>query len=92
MIRDSASMSVMIETIGSRNIRWLHHKRDDFLTRHHYSQSTLALRSRGAAGNTMPQLVLRPNEQLGYHISSSSSNSGSSTGIGSGFNNEFWLA
>jgi len=32
MVRDSASMSVMIETIGSRNLRWLQRKRDDYLT------------------------------------------------------------
>lgn len=90
MIRDSASMSVMIETIGSRNLSWLHRKRDDFLTRN-YSQYTLALRSCGADG-TMMQHVLRPNDQLGYRISSLSSNSGSSTGIGSGSDKEFWLA
>lgn len=40
MIRDSASMSVMIETIGSRNLRWLQRKRDDFLTRDHHTSSS----------------------------------------------------
>ncbi|KAL7497888.1 hypothetical protein ACHAWT_007068 [Skeletonema menzelii] len=33
MAEDAASMSVMIETIGSRNLRWLRRKRDYFLSK-----------------------------------------------------------
>ena len=35
VIGDASSMSVMIETIGSRNLRWLQRKRDDFLNDFH---------------------------------------------------------
>ena len=33
MAEDAASMSVMIETVGSRNLRWLRRKRDYFLSK-----------------------------------------------------------
>lgn len=93
MIRDSASMSVMIETIGSRNVRWLHRKRDDFLTRDaskNHGGTVTAQKSR-AVGNPVPH-ALRRETQLQYHISSLSSNSGSSTGFGSSSDEEWRLA
>jgi hypothetical protein len=92
MIRDSASMSVMIETIGSRNLRWLHRKRDDFLTRDaskNHARSATAQRSR--AVGTVPH-ALRRETQLQCHISSLSSNSGSSTGFGSSSDEEWRLS
>ena len=93
MIRDSASMSVMIETIGSRNVRWLHRKRDDFLTRDaskNHGRSATAQKSR-AVGNPVPH-ALRRESQLQCHVSSLSSNSGSSTGFGSSSDEEWRLA
>lgn len=98
MIRDSASMSVMIETIGSRNVRWLQRKRDDFLTRN-------ASKHGGASGTTgghrlvgsgtssagrasMPHSIVRQNSRLQHAMSSLSSSSGSSTGNGSGAEEE----
>lgn len=92
MIRDSASMSNMIETIGSRNHRWLHRKRDDFLTRDaskNHARSMTAQRSH--AVGTIPHAV-RHNTQLQYHMSSLSSNSGSSSGFGSSSDEERRLA
>lgn len=59
MVGDAASMSVMIETIGSRNMRWLHRKRDDFLTRH-ASKYGSGGKNR-IAGRVMPHSIVRQN-------------------------------
>lgn len=96
MIRDAASMSVMIETIGSRNLRWMHRKRDDFLTRdaskHASAGGGRALRiSSRVGGGNMPSSIDRRNSRLHQAISSLSS-SESSTGPGSGEEEERRLA
>lgn len=72
MIRDSASMSVMIENIGSRNSRWLDRKRHDYL-------------SSSRSCSTGKQMMLRTpraedgaisyNNPAGYQISSSDGSS-----------------
>jgi hypothetical protein len=83
-VGDAASMSVMIETIGSRNLRWLQRKRDDFLTRSpsskHIKISKKALPSSRSSGSSsvMPHDILQNNGRLQHAISSSSSSSGSS--------------
>jgi len=86
MIGDAASMSVMIETIGSRNVRWLHRKRDEFLAR------IASKYGRGAnihgVGRLMPHSIVRQNSRLQHAVSSLSSSSGSSTGNGSGSEEE----
>ncbi len=99
LIRDSASMAVMIDTIGSRNLRWLQRKRDDFLAqysskRHHSDSSTAVRRAHRAANNmgpTMPRSVCQ-NRQTQHAISSLSSCSGSSTEFGSSSEEERRLA
>lgn len=83
MIGDSASMSVMIETIGSRNQRWLQRKRDDFLTRDS-SKRTISGRVRMSCSSnaTMPHNIIRQNSRLQHAVSSLSSSSGSTAGSG----------
>ena len=94
MIRDSASMSVMIETIGSRNQRWLQRKRDDFLLTQDAKHGGRAHRiSHAHAGNgsgncNMPHSIVRQSSRLQHAVSSLSSSSGSSTGNGSGTEEE----
>ena len=75
----------MIETIGSRNLRWLQHKRDDFLTRHPSTGLKLlpkgALnsgRSSSGTNTSMPSNIME-NGRLQHAISSLSSSSGSSS-------------
>jgi len=68
MITESASMSVMVEGIGSRSARWMHIKRDDFLSRQ----------------NNTPSTVMEQNNSMQNAVSSLSSSSGSSNGNGSG--------
>jgi hypothetical protein len=93
MIGDAASMSVMIETIGSRNLRWLHRKRDDFMARdlsRHGSGvvGRVRVNSNGRSGTTMPHSIVRQNSRLQHAVSSLSSSSGSSSGNGSGAEEE----
>jgi len=68
MIAESASMSVMIEGIGSRSARWMHIKREEFLSRQ----------------NNTPSTVMGQNNNAQQAMSSLSSSSGSSNGNGSG--------
>eukprot|EP00579_Thalassiosira_antarctica_P003921 CAMPEP_0201903860 /NCGR_PEP_ID=MMETSP0902-20130614/55696_1 /ASSEMBLY_ACC=CAM_ASM_000551 /TAXON_ID=420261 /ORGANISM="Thalassiosira antarctica, Strain CCMP982" /LENGTH=676 /DNA_ID=CAMNT_0048437927 /DNA_START=33 /DNA_END=2063 /DNA_ORIENTATION=+ len=91
MIRDSASMSVMIETIGSRNLRWMQHKRDDFLTRH-ASKNCGAQDKCRDIGKLTVHRGMRQNTRLQHAISSMSSSSGSSTINGTGSEEERRLA
>ena len=96
MIRDSASMAVMIETIGSRNARWLQRKRDEFLSRdssigdarrRQASNVDTSSGTSSASGN-MPSMV--GNTRMQHAVSSlsnSSSGSGSSSN-GSGSEEE----
>ena len=76
MIGDAASMSVMIETIGSRNLRWLQRKRDDFLTR---VPSSEHMKVSKRPAHSMPQNIMQ-NGRLQQAVSSMSSSSGSSAG------------
>ena len=90
MIRDSASMAVMIETIGSRNARWLQRKRDEFLSRDSSigdarRQANNVDNSSGtsSASGNMPSMV--GNTRMQHAVSSlsnSSSGSGSSSSEG----------
>merc|ERR1711862_1078449 len=85
MIRDTASMSVMIETIGSRNHQWLERKRDDFILTMDPSSGNTLNRTRSIvsglqnAGGVqhMPHNILRQSSQTQHAISSLSSSSGS---------------
>lgn len=99
MIRDSASMSVMIETIGSRNLRWLQRKRDDFMSRDAASKHVLSAgrthrisHAGNGSGNSSMPCIVRQNSRLQHAVSSLSSSSGSSTGNGSGAEEERRLA
>lgn len=71
MIRDSASMSVMIENIGSRNRRWLDRKRHDYLSssRSCSTEKQMMLRTRAEDG------TISYNNPAGYQISSSDGSS-----------------
>lgn len=99
LIRDSASMAVMIDTIGSRNLRWLQRKRDDFLaqnsTKHYNTESLIAShrthRVTSSTGPTLPRTVCQ-NRLAQHTISSLSSCSGSSTEFGSSSEDERRLA
>ena len=77
-------MSVMIETIGSRNLRWLQRKRDDFLMRNSKStKGTLRVRVSGSSrASHMPHNIIRQNSRLQHAVSSLSSSSGSTAGSG----------
>ena len=68
MITESASMSVMIEGIGSRSVRWMHIKREEFLLKQ----------------DNTPSTVMGQNTNVQNAVSSLSSSSGSSNGNGSG--------
>ena len=103
MIRDSASMAVMIETIGSRNTRWLQRKRDDFITKdsssisnHHRAVLSaghrLTYRVSSLEGSRTSASVNMPsmvsqNSRLQHAVSSLSGSSGSSSN-GSGSEEE----
>lgn len=80
MVGDAASMSVMIETIGCRNDRWLQRKSDDFITRLEQQQDGSKLRSNNNNNGPMPRNIVRQNSRVQHAISSMSSSSGSSTG------------
>ena len=77
-------MSVMIETIGSRNLRWLQRKRDDFLARHPYKHIKISKRTLSSSRNNsndngaMPQNIME-NGRFQHAISSLSSSSGSTS-------------
>ena len=87
MIRDSASMSVMIETIGSRNQRWLQRKRDEFLLLLDESRdgNTIPRTKRivdgmqkvGGQSNSLPRSIVRQTSSSQHAFSSLSSSSGS---------------
>ena len=78
LINDGASMSIMIESIGSRSPRWMQIKREDFLAREE-------ARNGGATSERrMPHSIVRQNSRLQHAVSSLSSSSGSSSGNGSG--------
>lgn len=87
LVRDSASMAVMIETVGSRNLRWLQRKRDDFLGQY----SSKRNHPKSSTAVNMPRTV-RQNRQTQHAISSLSSCSGSSTEFGSSSEEERRLA
>ena len=70
MVADSASVSVMVEGIGSRSSRWMQIKRDEVL-------------SRFAGPAHMPDSIVDRNGRIQNAISSLSSSSGSTNG-GSG--------
>lgn len=75
MICDSASMSVMVESVGNRSARWKHIKREAFLMKEEVK--TGSIRSR------MPRSIVREDSRLQHAISSLSSSSGYSTSNGS---------
>ena len=85
MIRDSASMAVMIETIGSRNARWLQRKRDEFLSRdssvgdarRQANNADNSSTGTSSASGNMPSMVGNTRMQ---HAVSSLSNSSSGSG------------
>ena len=68
MISEAASVSVMIENIGSRSHRWMQIKRDEFVQ--------LLETRRG--NEKLPECVVRQDSKLQHAISSLSSSSGSS--------------
>eukprot|EP00985_Skeletonema_marinoi_P031888 scaffold37850_cov226-Skeletonema_marinoi.AAC.3 len=96
MAEDAASMSVMIETIGSRNLRWLRRKRDYFLSksnattkldrvgqiRTNAANAAAADNGSGVGGSrtSMPHSIVRQNSRLQHAISSLSSSSESGHG------------
>ena len=69
MIADAASVSVMVEGIGSRSTRWMQIKREEFFL------------LRGPS--RMPHSIVRQDSRLQAGVSSLSSSSGSSSGSGS---------
>jgi len=86
MIRDSASMSVMIESIGSRNQLWLQRKRDEFLHLLNESRGGKAIpRTRRIVDDLqkvcgqsdMPRNIVRQTSSSQHAVSSLSSSSGS---------------
>lgn len=75
MIRDSASVAVMIENVGNRSDRWKNTVRDEFLRKE--EKRTGKIRSR------MPRDIVEQDSRFQHAISSLSSSSGYSTGNGS---------
>ena len=73
MIADSASVSVMVEGIGSRSTRWMQIKREEFFF--------LEESKRGPV--QMPSSIVRQDPRLQHAVSSLSSSSGSSNGSAS---------
>ena len=74
MISDSASVSAMIEGVGSRSTRWMQIKREDFF-----------LREEERAGTKhMPRNIVRQNNRFQHAMSSLSSSSNSSNNGSSG--------
>lgn len=96
MAEDAASMAVMIETIGSRNLRWLRRKRDHFLSKSNAAtkldrvgriRTNAANAAAAAAGSscidgsrTSMPSIVRQNSRLQHAISSLSSSSESGHG------------
>lgn len=96
MAEDAASMAVMIETIGSRNLRWLRRKRDHFLSKSNAAtkldrvgriRNNAANAAAAAAGSsgidgsrTSMPSIVRQNSRLQHAISSLSSSSESGHG------------
>ena len=70
MISDAASVSVMVESIGSRCTRWMEIKRDEV-----QHQNEMYLGSSHA-----PQVITGHKDHMNHAVSSLSSNSGSSNG------------
>lgn len=72
MIADSASVSVMVECVGSRSCRWMQLKRDELLN------------NEGGASRSphMPQCIDSDSSRRQNGVSSLSSSSGSSNGSG----------
>mmetsp|Transcript_28811 Transcript_28811/g.44006 ORF Transcript_28811/g.44006 Transcript_28811/m.44006 type:complete len:927 (+) Transcript_28811:189-2969(+) len=68
MIADAASVSVMVESIGSRSSRWIQLKREEILDREDIQPAT----------SHMPRKVDNANSRLQHAVSSLSSSSGSS--------------
>eukprot|EP00557_Chaetoceros_sp_GSL56_P008259 CAMPEP_0176499374 /NCGR_PEP_ID=MMETSP0200_2-20121128/12891_1 /TAXON_ID=947934 /ORGANISM="Chaetoceros sp., Strain GSL56" /LENGTH=919 /DNA_ID=CAMNT_0017897785 /DNA_START=130 /DNA_END=2889 /DNA_ORIENTATION=- len=75
MIRDSASVAVMVENVGNRSDRWKNTVRDEFLRKE--ETRTGKIRSR------MPRDIVHQDSRFQHAISSLSSSSGYSTGNGS---------
>lgn len=74
VMADAASLAVMIEGVGSRNPRWLHIKRDDFL-----------LKEEERTGRKrMPLSIMQQRSRFQHAISSLSSSSNSSNNGSSG--------
>jgi hypothetical protein len=74
MIADSASVSVMIECVGSRSCRWMQLKRDELLSNEGGSSRSPRL----------PQCIDSDSSRRDNGVSSLSSSSGSSNGSGGG--------
>jgi len=72
MIADTASVSVMVEGIGSRSTRWMQIKREEFVH--------LVETKRGSGVARMPHTIVREDSRLQHAVSSLSSSSGSSNG------------
>jgi len=70
IVNDSASMSVMIESVGFRSTRWQNIKREEFLCREEAKT--------GKVRQRMPESFIRQNSRMQHAISSLSSSSGSS--------------
>jgi hypothetical protein len=75
MIRDSASVVVMVENVGNRSDRWKNTVKDEFLRKE--ERRTGKIRSR------MPRNIVHQESRFQHAISSLSSSSGYSTGNGS---------
>lgn len=72
MVADAASLSVMVEGIGSRSIRWMQIKRDEVLPRD----------DQRSGSSHMPQNIAGQKSRLNHAVSSLSSSSGSSNNSG----------
>lgn len=74
VISDSASVSVMIEGVGSRSVRWMQIKREDFFLRE----------EERTGGKYMPKNIVRQSARFQHAVSSLSSSSNSSNNGSSG--------
>jgi len=77
VICDAASLSVMIEGIGSRSPRWMQIKREEFMLLEEAQRGT----------KNMPRCIVRQESRLQHAMSSLSSSSGSSNHGSSGEEN-----
>jgi hypothetical protein len=74
VMEDAASLAVMVEGVGSRNPRWLHIKREDFL-----------LKDEERTGRKrMPRSIMQQSSRFQHAVSSLSSSSNSSNNGSSG--------